>query len=78
MVAKIFNGVDAGLGEGASAIAAGLSGGEGLGDSVGATVIGDIAGDGTGEFSAVGGGVVQLTINKDATIAPIPVRITVL
>ena len=70
----IFNGVDAGLGDGASATGEGLSIGDGLGDAVGAVGVGD---DGVGEFCAVGGGVVQLAINRDSTIAPVPVRIIV-
>ncbi len=76
MFAEIFNGVDAGLGEGASVTGDGLSIGDGLGDTFGAIWVG--AADGTGEFWAVGGGVVQLAINRDNTIGPTPVRIVVL
>ena len=74
MFAAIFNGVAAGLGEGASATGEGLSIGDGLGDAVGAVGVGAV---GVGEFCAVGGGVVQLAINRDSTIAPVPVRIIV-
>ena len=75
MFAAIFNGVDEGLGEGASATGEGLSIGDGFGDAVGTIVVG--VADATGEFCAVGGEVVQLVIRRDSTIALTPVRIVV-